>query len=273
MYTAYRVDYRKEADMSGRRLVVGDIHGSYKALMEVLDKASFSPEDDTLYFTGDVSDGYRDVYECLTFLRSLPHFRPVIGNHDVWLQRWLLAGYEPLIWTRQGGMSTIASFERNGVGDDEKKDIGEWLRTWPFVVVEPDFIMIHGGPGLILSEEDLEEISRIERAGIEYSEDNWNGWLKTRQAFVQWDRDYLRIAEYDNEDDTPMVTKYRGEKRLIIGHTEMRNHKPYISRKYNLVNVDTGAGSFGRLTLMDIDSGKTWQSRKSMKLYGYCSIG
>ena len=124
-----------------------------------------------------------------------------------------------------------------------------------------------------ISEDDLKEISRIERAGIEYSEDNWNGWLKTRQAFVQWDRDYLRIAEYDNEDDTPMVTKYRGDKRLIIGHTEMRNHKPYVSKKYSLVNVDTGAGSFGRLTLMDIDSGKTWQSRKSMKLYGYCSIG
>ena len=37
-----------------RTLVVGDIHGAYKALLQVLERACFNPQTDTLIALGDV---------------------------------------------------------------------------------------------------------------------------------------------------------------------------------------------------------------------------
>ena len=39
-----------------RHLIAGDIHGQYERLREALDKASFNPDTDILYSTGDISD-------------------------------------------------------------------------------------------------------------------------------------------------------------------------------------------------------------------------
>lgn len=79
--------------------MIGDVHGAYKALREVLRKVSFSDSDE-LYFTGDAADGYPDVYRCLCLFREIRHFHPVIGNHDAWLQNWLAIGSDPSIWLR-----------------------------------------------------------------------------------------------------------------------------------------------------------------------------
>ena len=243
--------------------------------MEVLEKASFDKDIDTLYFTGDVSDGYPDVYECLTFLLSLPHFRPVIGNHDVWLQRYLASNLMPPIWVNQGGYNTIMNFKSHDLTDAEKHQLAEALRSWPYVIAEDDVIITHGGPGDFFDEDDMADIARIKRELIEYDDSNWRGWLRTRQATVNWDRSYYEVAVYDEEHDktAPKFTRYEGKKRLFVGHTEIPSHKPFISEKYNLVNVDTGAGSYGCLTVMDMDTLEYWQSHKSRRLYGFCSIG
>ena len=99
----------------GRRLVIGDLHGSYKALMQCLERSHFIPEEDTLYSVGDIADGYPEVYECLSFLKDLPSFHPVIGNHDAWLQNWLSSKAAPDIWTSQGGSKSIASFKQKNI--------------------------------------------------------------------------------------------------------------------------------------------------------------
>ena len=259
----------------GRRLIVGDIHGSYKALMEVLEKASFDRDNDTLYFTGDVSDGYPQVFECLTFLLALPHFHAVIGNHDVWLQRYLAAGLTPSIWVNQGGQRTIENIEKKNLTDAEKHQLADALRSWPYVIAEDDFILTHGGPGMFFDEEDMSDIARIKRELLEYDDSNWQGWLRTRQATVNWDRSYYAEALYDQEHGitAPSYSRYKGKKRLFIGHTEIGSHKPFISKKHNAINVDTAAGSYGCLTLMDMDTLEYWQSKKSKRLYGFCSIG
>ena len=137
----------------GRRLIFGDLHGSYKALMQCLEKADFCVEKDVLYSVGDIADGYPDVYECLSFLKCLPSFHPVIGNHDVWLQNWLSSGIAPEIWTKQGGSKSIASFERNGISDAEIicGDFTEMnLSGFDVVVCNPPFFQMddHFKPAL-----------------------------------------------------------------------------------------------------------------------------
>ena len=64
--------WKKVKEMIRRRLIFGDLHGSYKALMQCLERTDFRPEKDVIYSVGDIADGYPDVYECLSFLKELP---------------------------------------------------------------------------------------------------------------------------------------------------------------------------------------------------------
>ena len=256
--------------MSGRRLIIGDLHGSFKALRECLDKTSFNPEEDALYSVGDIADGYPDVYECLSFLRAIPSFHPVIGNHDVWLQNWLSSNIAAEIWRRQGGEKSMISFERNNVSAEEKKDLVKWMSTWPYVIMLRDAAIMHGGPGFNLSDEDVERLSRKKRKPTESAPDGLR--VPRRKAdTVLWDREYFRASEYDEKTkERKPIGHWTEGKWLFTGHTEFGKTKPFISHLHRFVNLDTMAGSYGCLTLMDMDTFEYWQSEYSSKLYpGY----
>ncbi len=257
----------------GRRLIFGDLHGSYRALMEVLENADFNPSEDTLYSVGDIADGYPEVYECLAFLKDLPSFHPVLGNHDVWLQNWLTADEAQYIWLSQGGIRSVESCRKNILTGTEKRDLAEWIRTWPYAIVLEDAVIMHGGPGFILGDEDIERLAKTERSLVEPAPDGVN--IPNRDAdILLWDREYFRAVFHDGKTGKPGFRGAWSEtKWLFTGHTEFGSMKPFISRKHKFVNLDTMAGSYGCLTLVDMDTHQYWQSRKSRKLYGFSTLG
>ena len=251
----------------GRRLVIGDLHGSYKALMQCLERSHFIPEEDTLYSVGDIADGYPEVYECLSFLKDLPSFHPVIGNHDAWLQNWLSSKAAPDIWTSQGGSKSIASFKQKNISEEEKKEIAEWMRGWPYVIMLSDVAIMHGGPGLLLSDEDIALLAAKKRSLIEALPDGHHIPHRTADI-VLWDRNYYRCSRYDEETgELQKIGPWSEKKWLFTGHTEYGSTKPFISKMHRFVNLDTMAGSYGCLTLMDIDTFEFWQSDLSSELY------
>ena len=260
----------QERQLVGRRLIIGDLHGSCKALLQCLERSGFRPEEDSLYSVGDIADGYPDVYECLSFLKGLPSFRPVIGNHDVWLQNWLASDSAPGIWTTQGGSKSIASFERNGISKNERRAIASWMRTWPYVISLDDAAIMHGGPGFSLSDGDIEELAAAERPLIEPAPDGYQ--MPSRKAdTILWDRYYFRCSRYDEETGSRhRIGPWSETKLLFTGHTEYGSTKHFISRMHRFVNLDTMAGSYGCLTIMDMDTFEYWQSDLSSRLYpGY----
>lgn len=268
--TASATMAKKVKEMIGRRLIFGDLHGSYKALMQCLERADFRPEKDVMYSVGDIADGYPDVYECLSFLKELPSFHPVIGNHDVWLQNWLSSGLSPDIWTSQGGSKSIASFERNGISGTEKMELARWMSTWPYVRMFDDVVIMHGGPGLSLSDMDMEKLSEESREFVEPAPDGYH--IPTRKAdIVLWDREYFRCCQYDEKTGRKhRIGLWSEQKWLFTGHTEYRSTELFISEKHRFVNLDTMAGSYGCLTIMDMDTFDYWQSDLSSQLYpGY----
>ena len=243
-----------------RRLIIGDVHGSYRALMEVLEKASFA-SDDQLYFTGDAADGYMDVYECLSFFMEMgERFHPVIGNHDIWLQNWLLLEEAPYEWVSQGGRASILSFERACVSPSRRMEIGEFLLSWPYVISTEHEYICHGGPGDFASDDDMERLAALKRNP---------GYGCSLGEKIMWDRSYYVYADYDEKHDRSVKRfgKLSCSKRLFIGHSEIGTYEPLVSERYNLVNLDTGAGWAGCLTVMDMDTLEYWQSRKSKDLY------
>ena len=228
-----------------RKLIVGDIHGEYDKLIEVLSKANFN-ENDILYSVGDFCDRGNKNLEVLEFLMSLDNFRAVRGNHDVWLYNYLLLGYPDRIWLNyNGGYKTYDQIYNLPI--DKKKDILSWLRKFRYTIYEDKFMIVHGGPE---SEFIMKEISEQDITGIDYTNDSEDN--------IVWDRYYFVNAYLDKGE--PIET----DKDIFIGHTPVQRITnepfPYINNRYHLINIDTGACKGGVLTVMDIETKEYWQA-------------
>lgn len=64
---------------------IGDIQGCFNELQHLLEKIKFSPTTDELWFVGDLVNRGTQSLEVLRFIKSLPHKKVVLGNHDIHL--------------------------------------------------------------------------------------------------------------------------------------------------------------------------------------------
>jgi serine/threonine protein phosphatase 1 len=86
----------------GRTFVVGDIHGCYHTLLELLDALEFDVVRDLLCSTGDLVDRGKYSLEVLKLFMDNPEtFKCVRGNHDHKFLRWLKG--LPVILSRDDG--------------------------------------------------------------------------------------------------------------------------------------------------------------------------
>ena len=262
-----------------RRFIIGDIHARFASMISVLKMAGFKPECDTLYSVGDICDRGEKAAETIVFLRNLPDFRPVLGNHDVWLEEYLLKGRKDDDWMKAGGLDTIDSL-KNNFTESELKDIGIWLSAFPVLRIEDKDIIVHGGIPAGYDEAELVGLSHIKRPSpltsclLENisSPQTEEEKLDAELQFFLWDRDYLFSAmKADGKQIPPKYKDRWNEKRMIppletertiwSGHSQLiPEAKPFISPSYHLIALDTGAGSGkGKLTLFDMDLKEYWQ--------------
>lgn len=223
-----------------RHLIIGDIHGGYKALEQVLDDANFDPAEDYLISVGDYCDGWPDTNKVIEFLSNLDNFTGVIGNHDIWFRDWCKDILHPTdfpLWYRQGGQATLESYgitddlsEKDKVPEHHKEFLCDLLPYYEF----RNNVVVHGGfhtsfPVHKQSERDLA----------------WN-----------------RSLWYEAKATQRVFGRYT---RIYIGHTSIGQGPPV--KCGNVVNLDTGGGWEGVLTLMCADTGNYWQSDKVRRLY------
>src|SRR5258707_940478 len=131
--------------MMGRHYAIGDIHGAYRALEQVLGRVRLKP-DDRLIFLGDYVDGWsgsRQVIELLMELDTRYHCVFIQGNHDAWCEEWLLGwGAEP-DWVIHGGQATIDRY--TGIShEDKERHLAFYHRMLPYFE-EDDLLFIHPG--------------------------------------------------------------------------------------------------------------------------------
>lgn len=243
----------------GRNLILGDVHSRYEKLMKVLDKASYDPSSDNLFALGDFCDRGFDAVKTLRFFMGVENLRAVKGNHDTYLEAWL-GGKEIFpYWRQDGGGMTIADIRyRYNIEKEELDAILSFLKHLPAVRVEGEYILSHGGLPYFVTLEDILEYDRLFKKHEALSEE--------MNRFYIWDRGYIMSALSEVHTDLkgditnlrqPLDTK---GKRIFLGHTPTFDGKPFISKKYNLVALDTGAGYDGPLTLMDMDTLEYYQA-------------
>ena len=96
-----------------RTLVIGDIHGGFKALEQVLERANVTTQD-KLIFLGDYVDGWSQAFEVINKLISLKASHNCIflrGNHDQLFYDWFSEKKDNPNWLQHGGQATLDSYK------------------------------------------------------------------------------------------------------------------------------------------------------------------
>jgi serine/threonine protein phosphatase 1 len=232
-----------------RRLAVGDIHGAYLALQQVLHRAAFDEQTDILIGLGDYVDGWPDTLQVIEYLKQLPHFEGVVGNHDLWATKWLESGVvrwpECGSWMAQGGEATVHSYDQSSSA--LRRQHGAFLRMLPAYKLVGDKLFVHGG---------------VELAPVTVAEQSTTFLVWDRFLFQAAASNYLFPERYASIDISPY-------KEIYLGHTSTSsvapNMQPIMSS--GVWMLDQGAGWEGKLTVMDIDTHEYWQSDIVSSLY------
>lgn len=221
-----------------RRFVIGDIHGAFKALKQVLKRASFDPERDLLISLGDLCDRWPETDKVIDLLLTVSNRIVLLGNHDYWAREWFLTGKAQGIWIAQGGSDTMDAYP-DGVPSTHVTLLQEAL---PFYEMDHR-LFVHGGypPGTDI---------RVHKPEV-----------------LLWDRSLIKAAlEKERHGGGGKLTPYQ---EVYVGHTPTVNFGSATPiRACEVVMMDTGAGwPGGVLTMMDVDSGTVFQSEVVSDLY------
>jgi serine/threonine protein phosphatase 1 len=245
---------------------MGDIHGAYKAMVQCLERSGFDTASDLLIQLGDVTDGYPEVYKCVEALLKIPNLIPLKGNHDDWFDEFCKTDFHPYFWT-YGGKGTLVSYldhagKKNGFrasANGYKTSLGsadvpqthkDFFNTQRLYHVDKrNRCFVHAGFNRHLP------LSRQRKEDFYWDRSLWTEALNihTHQRHAVSNKEFLTGTHFSE---------------IYIGHTpttKFGTDQPM--RALNILNLDTGAGHAGRLSIMDIDTKKFWQSDPVTELY------
>lgn len=219
-----------------RTLVLGDIHGAYKALLQCFERCGFNPEKDRLISMGDAVDGWSQSPESVEELMKVEKLIYLLGNHDVWTIEWMQHGRMPDLWLEQGGRATIKAYNRPQWQVRKAGHLAFLAAARLYYVDKKNRLFVHGGirPGAPMEEQDRD--------------------------LLIWDRNLFYAS-----GGVP------GYHEVFIGHsptiTEGTDKPLNHGGSDNIWRMDTGAGWWGRLTIMDVETKEFWQSDLVPDLY------
>lgn len=200
--------------MSKRTIIIGDVHGCYEELIELLEKCHYDLENDRLIFLGDLINKGPYSRKVVNFVMEGGH-ECIQGNHE---RGFLNSLVNPQFFKR-GFKKFFESYESK----KERERVIEWMENLPLIIEDKDFICVHGGlqPHLPLKKQKPEIVTRIR---------TWGG----------------DPMDMDNESDPPWYHYYQGDKLVIFGHWAMRG----LVVEDKVVGLDTGCVWGGALSAL-----------------------
>lgn len=186
--------------MKGRTIVVGDIHGCYDELMELLEEAKFG-EEDRVVAVGDLITKGPKSREVLELFMTDARFTTVIGNHDLALRRK---------WNGEDIDLNSAQKETHKELKGEKDAYASFFNRLPFTIDLGTHMVVHAGlrPNVELYSQTTGDLTRLRTLG----------------------------GDRESEDGTPWYHVYYGEKIVLFGHWPA----PEPRRGKKAIGLDTG---------------------------------
>lgn len=218
---------RIEPKPGARLIFIGDIHGCFDELRELLDRVA-PGRDDLVISVGDIVTKGPHVPRCLDLWRDRGYLA-VQGNNEL----KVLVRARPL----------LRLFARDEVL--RRSDLLAYIRTWPLVVDFPNerVTAVHGGflPQMNVTREDVERERDVipELRWIRKQDGEWRPVPKEKKK----------------RDDVLWAEKWRGDRFVLYGHTPLREPK----RDKQALGLDTGCVYGGALTAAIYADGK-WET-------------
>ena len=233
--------------------VIGDIHGGLRALIQILEKAQISNEDQ-LIFLGDYVDGWSESPELINYLIELSKTQKCIfirGNHDQLFLDYLETGNQKIdegMWFKHGGKATVLAY-KNVSQEIIFKHILFLKSLQDYYIDDQNRLFIHAG------------FTNLSGVNYEYF-----------PKMYYWDRTLWETAlSFDEKisELSPYYPKrFLNYKEIFIGHTPTTRINSLVPvNKANVWNVDTGAAFKGKLTMLNIETKDFWQSDFLSELY------
>ncbi|CAM3336031.1 metallophosphoesterase family protein [Aequorivita lipolytica] len=233
-----------------KTVVVGDIHGGFKALKQLLETTNL-PKDTKYIFVGDYVDGWSESAEVVSYLIDFSEINDCIflrGNHDELLYKYLKFGESNPMWLSQGGKSSIKSYAKLSKSEKEK-NVKFFENLENYYIDSENRLFLHAG------------FTNQHGPQHEYYPN-----------LVYWDRTlWEMVCAMDaaiSEEDDKYPKRLKLFKEIYIGHTPVTRvgfEKP--ANFANVWNVDTGAAFKGKISMLAVDSKEIWQSEPVHLLY------
>ena len=200
--------------MAGRRIVVGDLHGCYDELMELLEKIGIG-DDDRVICVGDLITKGPKSKEVLDLFMTDARFSTVIGNHDLALRRK---------WNGEDIELKAAQKETHKELRAEKDAYASFLNRMPFWIDLGSHLVVHAGlrPNVELYSQTTGDLTRLRTLG----------------------------GDRESDEGTPWYHVYYGEKVVLFGHWPA----PEPRRGKKAIGLDTGCVYGHNLTAYIIET-------------------
>jgi predicted phosphodiesterase len=232
---ANELKFRSVQTRPGARIIaVGDIHGCYDELLELLVRIE-PEEDDVVVSVGDVVSKGPAPARCLDLWRERGYLS-VRGNNEI----KLLEEARPI----------LRYFVRENRDVLRRKDLLRFVGSWPLVIdfAKESVTIVHGGflPHMNVSDGDAPEIV-AELRWIRRKNGGWKAVPKEKRK----------------KDDVLWAERWKGDRFVVYGHTPLREPK-FDSRALGL---DTGCVYGGKLTAAIFDGEWSTVSVKAKRKY------
>lgn len=240
--------------MIKRTLVIGDIHGGFRALQQVFLRAKISPLD-TLIFLGDYVDGWSESPQVIDFLIDLQKTNTCIflkGNHDELLLDKIDQLDNPEIdnsqWYRHGGEATVMAYKN--ISPNKIAAHKQFLAALQnYYLDNENRLFLHAG------------FTNLKGVAYEYFP-KMLYWERTLwESAVSLDKNLAK-------DNPRYPARFKIYNEIYIGHTPTTHIGVETPAQFACVwNIDTGAAFKGKLSVMDIETKEFWQSDSLPDLY------
>jgi hypothetical protein len=270
-----------------RYAVVSDLHGRYDNLIKLLvahkvidSEYQWAFKKRHLVINGDMFGRGDQVMEILWFLFDLEKqaekeggkVHILLGNHDVMvLDNDIRYSHQKYLYTQ--GVLQTRYFELFS----DKSVLGRWLRSKNMIIKINDDIITHAGissevVSLGLTARELNDHYRTIFSALgEYKPSNKIAEVLHGNEGLLWYRGYKNADQY-TPDSIQMMLDHFGGKRIIVGHSIVKNIEAYFDYRVILVDCGLGAGKDGEILLYQSDEyhrGLSDGSKKRVKSLAY----
>ena len=200
--------------MSRRTIVIGDIHGCFDELVDLLERIAPGPSD-RIVAVGDLIVKGRKNREVLDLFIADERFQSVIGNHDRALLRYW---NEEQVSLKRSQKAALAEL------DADRTRYAAYLNSLPYMLDLGSHVVVHAGirPGVAMAAQSPDDLTELRTLG----------------------------SDRTSRDGTPWYEVYDGEKIALFGHWPA----PEPRRGRCAIGLDTGCVYGYQLTAYMIES-------------------